>query len=148
MPLNMATRTDRLGALARPFPDLQNRILPANSNSRGFPALVIVPKAALPNEPLGSLSGGVLLMLKTSARNSRLTRSEIRNILPIIRSASCRPGPRTGFRELLPMLNCPAAVNADLSNHWEALRAPNSFGLPTRFGRCTAYPNADRVLVA
>src|ERR1039457_5547335 len=108
----------------------QNRILPANSKSLGFPALVMVPKAALPNEPLGSLSGGVLLTLKTSARNSRLTRSDIRNVLPIIRSASCSPGPRTGFRELLPMLNCPAAAKADLSNHSPALRFAKAFGLP------------------
>src|ERR1035438_2466853 len=127
---------------------LQNRILPANSKSLGFPALVIVPKAALPNEPLGSFRGGVLLTLKTSARNSKLTRSDIRNVLPIIRSASWSPGPRTGFRELLPMLNCPAAVNADLSNHSAALRFAKSFGLLMRFGRCTAYPNADRVFVA
>src|ERR1035438_371909 len=116
-------------------PHHQNRILPANSKSRGFPALVIVPKAALPNEPFGSFSGGVLLTLKASARNSRLTRSDRRNVLPIIRSASWSPGPRTGFRELLPMLNCPAALKADLSNHWEALRVANSFGLPMRFGR-------------
>src|SRR5438132_7495321 len=135
MPLNMTTRTYRRGALARPFPDLQNRILPANSKSRGFPALVIVPKAALPNEPFGSFKGGVLLTLKTSARNSRLTRSDIRNVLLIIRSASWKPGPPTGFRELLPMRNCPAVVKADLSNHTEALRVAKAFGLLMRFGR-------------
>src|ERR1035437_6999600 len=93
---------------------LQNRILPASSKSLGFPALVIVPKAALPNEPFGSFSGGVLLTLKTSARNSKLTLSDIRNVLLIIRSASWSPGPRTGFRELLPMRYWPAAVKADL----------------------------------
>ena len=114
---------------------LQNRILQANSKSLGFPALVIVPKAALPNEPFGSFNGGVLLALKTSARNSSFTRSDIRSVLPIVRSASCSPGPRTGFRELLPMLNCPALVKAALSNHWEALRLANSFGLLIRFGR-------------
>src|SRR5580704_16624477 len=106
----------------QPALHLQNRTFPANSKSLGLPALVIVPKAALPNEPLGSFKGGVLLTLKTSARNSRLTRSDTRNVLLIIRSASWSPGPRTGFRELLPMLNCPEALKADLSNHSAALR--------------------------
>ena len=38
-------------------------------------------------DPFGSLSGGVLLTLNTSARNSRLIRSVNRKVLPIIRSA-------------------------------------------------------------
>ena len=54
---------------------------------------MIVPNAALPKEPFGSFSGGVLLTLKTSARNSKLSRSVMRNVLPIIRSAFCKPGP-------------------------------------------------------
>ena len=78
----------RVRAAQRRHPDIQNLILPANSKSRGFPALVIVPKAALPNEPFGSFSGGVLLTLNTSARNSRLNRSDRWNVLLIIRSAS------------------------------------------------------------
>ena len=57
-------------------PEPQNRTFPANSKSLGFPALVIDPKAALPNEPFGSLKGGVLLTLNTSARNSKATRSD------------------------------------------------------------------------
>src|SRR5215475_4943792 len=126
----------------------QKCTLPANSKSLGFPALVIVPKAAAPNEPFGSFKGGVLLTLNASARNSNLTRSDRRNVLPIIRSAFCMPGPRTGLRELLPILNCPAAVNTDLLNHAPALRLANVFGLPLRFGRCTAYPNAESVFVA
>src|SRR4051794_15335617 len=65
----------------------QKRNLPANSKSRGFPALVIVPNAALPNEPFGSLSGGVFVTLNTSARNSRFILSLSLNVLPIIRSA-------------------------------------------------------------
>src|ERR1039458_4884910 len=80
-------------ALRSAIAALQNRILPANSKFRGFPALVIVPKAALPNDPFGSFRGGVLLTLKTSARNSRLSRSDKRNILLIIKSASWSLGP-------------------------------------------------------
>ena len=117
------------------MPHAQNRTFPANSKSLGLPALVMVPKAALPNEPLGSFKGGVLLTLKTSARNSKLTRSDTRNVLPIIRSASWSPGPRTGFRELLPIAYCPAAINADLSNHWPALRVAKLFGSLRRTGR-------------
>ena len=96
-----------------------------------------------PNDPFGSFSGGVLLTLNTSARNSKFTRSVIRNVLPIIRSAFCKPGPRTGFRELLPIVNCGACVNAAVLNHSDALRPPKAFGSLTRFGRCTAYPNAE-----
>ena len=76
--------------------------------------------------------------MKASARNSRLIRSETRNVLPSIRSASWSPGPRTGLRELLPMLYRPAVVKAAVLNHWDALRLAKAFGSPMRFGRCTA----------
>ena len=46
----------------------------------------------------------------------------IRKVLPSIRSASCKPGPRTGLRELLPIVNCGAGVNAAVLNHAAALR--------------------------
>jgi len=36
---------------------------------------------------------------RASARSSRFIRSVSRNVFPIIRSAVCNPGPRTGFRE-------------------------------------------------
>src|ERR1700760_2733422 len=98
----------------------------------------MVPKAAAPKEALGSLSGGVLLALKASARNSKLIRSVIRNVFPIIRSAFCRPGPRIGLRELLPMVNWGAVVNAATLKNSEALRLAKLFGSLTRFGLCKA----------
>ena len=80
-----------------------------------------VPNAALPKLPLGSLKGGVLVRLKASARMSSWSCSRRRKVLPIIRSAFCRPGPRTGLRELLPMTNCGAAVNIAVSKNFATL---------------------------
>ena len=98
----------------------------------------MVPNATLPKEPFGSFSGGVLLTLKASARNSKFILSVTRKVLPSMTSAFWRPGPRTGLRELLPMKNGPAAANAVLSNQAPALRAAKSFGFAMRLGRCTA----------
>src|SRR3954453_13409307 len=87
-------------------------------------------------------------MLNTSARNSRFIRSVSRNVLPSMKSAFWSPGPRTGFLELFPMAYSPGAANPDLSNQADGLRPAKPFGFATRSGRCTAYPNADRLLVA
>ena len=58
----------RRGRKRQPFlqlpstpPPAQKWIFAANSKSRGLPALVIVPNAAEPKLPLGSLSGGVFV---------------------------------------------------------------------------------------
>src|SRR5215468_2189330 len=106
------------------------------------------PNAAFPKLPLGSFNGGVLDTLNASARNSRFARSVIRNVLPIIRSAFWSPGPRTGLRELLPITNCGAAVNAAVLKYLATLRLAKSFGLLIRFGRCTANPRPELLLVA
>src|SRR5207253_902385 len=119
-----------------------------NSNTRGLPALVIEPKAALPKLPFGSFNGGVLDTLNVSARNSRLTRSAMRKVLPTIRSAFCRPGPRTGLRELLPMTNWGAAVNAAVLKYFATLRPSNSYGSLVRFGLWIAKPRLELLLVA
>src|SRR5215467_9049207 len=108
----------------------------------------MVPKAGEPKLPFGSLKGGVFDMLKTSARNSKLARSVMRNVFPNIRSAFCKPGPRTGFRELLPIANCGASTKAAALNHCEALRFAKALGSLTRFGRCVPYPRLELELVA
>src|SRR5437879_4778585 len=107
----------------------------------------MLPKAADPKLPLGSLSGGVLVMLNASARKSSFTRSVSRNVLPSMRSACCNPGPRTGLRELLPIVNWGASLKALLSNHSDALRFANEFASPTRLGLCTAKPRLEFKLV-
>ena len=43
--------------------------------TRGSPADVIVPNAALPRTPFGLFSGGVFVRLKISVRNSTLRAS-------------------------------------------------------------------------
>src|SRR5882724_8508746 len=111
-----------------------NRTLAPNSNTRGFPAPAIEPNAALPKLPLGSFKGGVFDTLKTSARNSRFTRSAIRNVSSIIKSAACSPGPRTGLRELVPIANCGADVKAVVLKYLATLRPSNWLGSPIRLG--------------
>src|SRR4051794_36780306 len=101
------------------------------------------PKAALPKLPFGSFSDGVLETLNASARTSRRQRSVIRNVLPIIRSADWRPGPRTGLRELFPITNCAAGVNAAVSKYLATLRPAKSLGLSVRFGLWTAKPRLE-----
>src|SRR3974377_2290315 len=95
----------------------------------------MVPNAADAKLPLGSFNGGVLDTLKASARNSRLARSVRRKVLASIRSAFCRPGPRTGLREVLPIVNCGACEKAATLNHPPALRFGRVFALGGRFGR-------------
>ena len=48
---------------------------------------MIVPKAAVPKLPLGGPSGGVLVTLKASARNSIRKRSVRAKVFPTIMSA-------------------------------------------------------------
>src|SRR5262249_45727532 len=120
---------------------------PTNSKTRGFPALEIEPNALLPTTPFGSASGGVLVTLNASARSSKVKFSRIGNVLPIITSAFCNPGPRTGLRELVPIVNGPAALNIEVSKYFATLRPSKSFGLPVRFGRWTAKPKLELLLV-
>jgi hypothetical protein len=84
---------------------IQNSSLRAPSKSRGVPALDIEPNAADPKTPFGSFRAGVFVTLKASARKLRRHRSLIRNVFATITSAFCNPGPRTGLRELVPMVN-------------------------------------------
>lgn len=70
---------------------------------RGSPALVIEPTPVAPKIIFGLPSGGVLVTLKTSARNSTLRVSWNRNHLSKARSRLERPGLRTELRELLPI---------------------------------------------
>src|SRR5436190_18367076 len=102
-----------------------------------------------PNEPLqqlfatGSFNGGVFDTLKTSARNSKLMDSRIRNVFPIIKSAFCRPGPRMGLRELVPITNWLAVVKAAVLKYFATVRPAKSLGLPILFGLCTAKPRPE-----
>src|SRR6185295_5058331 len=50
-------------------------------------------------------------------------------------------GPRTGLRELLPIVNCGAIVNVDVSKNCAVVRSDDErFGSLTRFGRCVPKP--------
>src|SRR6185503_4385662 len=50
-------------------------------------------------------------------------------------------GPRTGFRDAFPMVNCGATENAAVLNQCWGVRSPaGSAGSPARFGRCTPKP--------
>ena len=57
-----------------------------NSKTRGSRAAEIVPKAAVPKAPFGLPSGGVLVRLNASARNSARHRSVIARVLPAMKS--------------------------------------------------------------
>ena len=107
-----------------------------NSKSRGLPADVIVPNAEAVGvkDPFGSLNGGVLVTLNASARTSGLSRSLTRNVFPIIRSAFCSPGPRTGLREHVPKVNGAAVVNAATLKNSSTLRLAKSFGFAKPIG--------------
>src|SRR5947208_14812659 len=65
------------------------------------------------------------------------------------RSTSRYEGPRTGFRDAEPTVNCGAMVKAAGSNHWPGVRGPGgNAGSPERFGRCTPKPaNALKFVV-
>src|SRR5262245_44572569 len=104
------------------------------------------PNAALPKLPLGLPSGGVLVRLKASARKSARKRSVILNVLPTITSATRYAGPETGLRELLPMVNWGACVNAAVLKKRAVVRSlAGSVGSATRFGRWMPKPaNAFR----
>ncbi len=98
----------------------------ASSPSRtrgGSSARVIVPNAVLPKLVLGAASGGVLVTLNASARNSSRTLSVIGNVLPNITSSVWYPGPTTGLRDALPSVNCPAWANAAVLNHRPVVRS-------------------------
>src|SRR5690348_8211969 len=59
-----------------------------SSNTRGSSADVIAPNPAVPNDPFGCPSGGVLVILNASARISARQRSPRTTVLPAIRSAA------------------------------------------------------------
>src|SRR5690242_19806025 len=117
--------------------------------TRGSPAEVIEEKPGVPNATLGAPSGGVLVKLKHSARNSRLARSRIESRFIRAISASLKPGPRTGLRELVPKVNWGATVKAPVSNQRATVRLPpGKIGLPIRFGRWVPNPAKALKLVA
>ena len=58
-------------------------------------------------------------------------------------------GPRTGLRELLPIVNCGAIVNAVVLKNLAVVRSEDGrFGSLTRFGRCVPKPANALKLVA
>ena len=99
------------------------------------------PKPAAPSTTFGAPNGGVFVKLKTSVRNSRFMVSV--KLMRLI-SATSRlryAGPRTGLRELLPMVNCGAIVNgAVLKKRAVVCSDEERFGFATRFGRCVPKP--------
>ncbi len=72
------------------------------------------PKAAVPKLPLGWAKAGVLVRLKSSARNSRTVFSAKVVRLMRLRSQSRKAGPRTGLREALPIVNWGAVAKAEV----------------------------------
>src|SRR6266849_2667286 len=102
---------------------------------------VMVPNAELPSTPFGAANAGVLVMLKTSVRNSRFARSERAVRLMSARSASRYAGPRTGLRELLPRVKIGAAAKAPVLKNCAGLRREaGRFGSPMIFGRWVPKP--------
>ena len=75
----------------------------------------MVPNADVPKLPFGLPSGGVFITLNVSARNCSATRSRTKKVLPAMRSSVWYPGPLTGLRELVPIVNCGAGANAEVS---------------------------------
>src|SRR5262245_18586613 len=116
--------------------------------TRGSPAVVIVPNAADPTVVFGAPSGGVLVMLKNSARNSNASPAETGPRRISARSRLRYPGPRTGLRELVPIVNGPAGEKALVLNHRAVDRSSDgSVGSPARFGRCVPKPANALLLV-
>src|SRR5215475_8228677 len=109
--------------------------------TRGSPAAEIEPNAVLPSTTLGAASGGVFVKLNASARNSTFARSLTFVRLISATSAFRYAGPRTGLRELLPIVKIGAITNALVSNHLDVERcdAGNS-GFEIRLGRCVPNP--------
>src|SRR6185369_4000047 len=104
--------------------------------TRGSPAEVMEPKPAEPRTVFGAPSGGVLVRLKNSARNSRFRTSP--KYVRLIRATSAFRycGPRTGLRELLPIVNCDAVVKSDVLKNRVVVRSEaDKFGSATTFGR-------------
>src|SRR5262245_44361376 len=117
--------------------------------TRGSPAAVIVPKAAAPKVPFGAPRKGVFVRLKNSARNSSalLAGSCTRRMRAMSRFRY--PGPRTGLRELVPIVNWGAVQNTLVSNQRLVDRwSDGSVGSPFRFGRWVPKPANALLLVA
>src|SRR5262245_5890963 len=109
--------------------------------TRGSPAVVIVPNAADPTVVFGGPSGGVFVKLKNSARHSIALPGETGTRRMTARSRLRYPGPRTGLRELVPIVNGPAAENALVLNQRAVDRSSDgSVGSPFKFGRCVPKP--------
>src|SRR5204862_2572251 len=89
----------------------------ASCTTRGSNAEVIVPKLADPCTAFGAPKFGVFNRLKISARTSiaRLGPKGIRRMSA--KSTSRYEGPRTGFREAEPRVNCGDAAKAAVLNH-------------------------------
>src|SRR6185295_1340988 len=99
------------------------------------------PKPAAPATVAGAPSGGVFVTLNASARNSILNFSpkEVRFISAMSAFRYC--GPRTGLRELLPIVNCGAMVKAEVLKNRAVLRSDDGrLGSLLKFGRCVPKP--------
>src|SRR3989442_4062843 len=111
----MMPKATKVGADGVVSPRNQKCTFNASCSTRGSPADVIDPKPGEPKTVLGFPSGGELVKLKASARNSTAIFS-LRGILfSRPRSRFRSPGPRTGFLELFPSVNCAASTNASVS---------------------------------
>src|ERR1700730_16458379 len=94
----------------------------ASCATRGSIAEVIVPKFAAPCTAAGAPKFGVFTRLKTSARTS-MARLEPRGIRRMTAKSTLRyEGPRTGFREAEPRVNCGDAAKAAVLNHRPGVR--------------------------
>src|SRR2546428_11293444 len=110
-------RHKRVASVVWRLVDGQNRSFTAIWTTRGSNAVVIVPKFAAPNTAFGAPRFGVFSRLKTSARTSitRLAPRAMRRMSA--RSTSRYEGPRTGFRDDEPIVNCGATAKAAVLNH-------------------------------
>src|SRR5262245_37313671 len=114
----------------------------------GSPAVVIVPKAAEPTVAFGAPNGGVLVALNASARTSSAWLAEIGTRRINARSRLRKPGPRTGLRELVPIVNAGAAWKAAVLNQRLTDRSSeDSSGSPITFGRWVPNPAKALLLV-
>ena len=85
----------------------------ANCNTRGSVAvLVMLPNAGEPKLPFGCENSGVFVTLKISPRNSKSVSPRRVRCFTKAKSRSRYAGPRTGFRDALPMVNCGAVAKA------------------------------------
>src|SRR5581483_10245486 len=101
----------------------------------------MVPKFAAPRTAAGAPKFGVFRRLNTSARISTARPGPAGTRRMRARSTLRYAGPRTGFRDADPSVNCGATAKAAVLNQCAGvLWSAGSVGSPTRLGRCTPKP--------